>query len=65
MLSAWGRQGIYHWDEAVDVLEDGSRVLKRHHNDGNLHNYVPHLQIETFDGRVIRILFGQDVRTMK
>jgi YD repeat-containing protein len=62
MLSRWGRKGIYHWDETIEVLEDGSRVLKRHYNDGNLHNYVPHLQIETFDNRVIRVLFGKDIR---
>ncbi len=64
MLEEFGKRGIYHWDEVAEVLKDGSKVLKRHYNDGNLHNYVPHLQIETFDGRKIRILFGKDVRNL-
>ena len=51
----FGKPGTYHWD---DVFENGSRVLRGHFDDGNLHNYVPHLQIHTFDFRTIRILFG-------
>ena len=49
-----GKAGTYHWD---DVFEEGSSVLRGHYDDGNLHNYVPHLQIHTLDKRVIRILF--------
>jgi hypothetical protein len=59
-----GKAGTYHWDtvfdgrtSALDSMK-GRSVLRGHYDDGKLHNYVPHLQIHTFDGRIVRILFG-------
>jgi hypothetical protein len=58
-----GKAGTYHWDTVFDRTSalksmKGRQVLQGHYDDGKLHNYTPHLQIHTFDGRVVRILFG-------
>ena len=55
-----GKLGTYHWDVEfgdVSVILKDKRVLKGHYDDGKLHNYTPHLQIHTFQGPIVRILF--------
>lgn len=58
----WGsKEGTFHWDDAFgenSKVHPGAKVLQNHRDDGKLHNYWPHLQIHTFDGRTIRILVG-------
>ncbi|MGH2486349.1 MAG: hypothetical protein ACRDHE_10080, partial [Ktedonobacterales bacterium] len=47
-----GKAGTYHWDEGLD---DAGRVSG--HGEGNPHGGLPHLQIHTFEGPIIRIFF--------
>ena len=47
------KRGTYHWDDQVGV--DG-RVLG--HGAGNVDGALPHLQVHTFDGPIVRIFWG-------
>lgn len=57
---AFGKRGTYHWDDVYGGASSafpGRQLLKGHYDDGNLHNYVRHLQIHTVEETIIRILF--------
>ncbi|ROP30421.1 RHS repeat-associated protein [Couchioplanes caeruleus] len=47
------KRGTYHWDDQVGA--DG-RVLG--HGAGNVDGALPHLQVHTFDGPIVRIFWG-------
>jgi hypothetical protein len=47
------KRGTYHWD---DQLGPDGRVLG--HGPGNADGALPHLQIHTFDGPIVRIFWG-------
>jgi hypothetical protein len=52
MLFPQGKHGTYHWD---DKLDEKGRVSG--HGEGNPHGHLPHLQIHTNKGHVIRIFY--------
>ncbi|NEC86492.1 hypothetical protein G3I71_11835 [Streptomyces sp. SID12501] len=47
------KRGTYHWD---DQLGEDGRVLG--HGAGNRDGDLPHLQVHTFDGPIVRIFWG-------
>lgn len=48
------KQGTYHWDDTVGA--DGRLVG---HGPDNPHGGLPHLQIHTFEGPIVRIFWGE------
>ncbi|TYQ15489.1 UNVERIFIED_CONTAM: RHS repeat-associated protein [Acetivibrio alkalicellulosi] len=46
------KAGTYHWDDALDLL---GRVTG--HGSGNMHGELPHLQIHTWEGNIIRVFY--------
>ena len=47
------KQGIYHWDDQLDAE---GRVMG--HGAGNADGALPHLQVQTFEGPIVRIFWG-------
>mgnify|MGYP001952389295 CR=1 FL=1 len=47
------KRGTYHWDDRLDAE---GRV--EGHGEGNVHGALPHLQIHTFEGPIIRIFWN-------
>jgi hypothetical protein len=57
----WGDAGTYHWDNRVAVNYDHRGVEYRWlytHYEGQLHGQYRHLQIETWEGTTIRLMYG-------